>query len=207
MDTTLVYELIGYAASALIVISLMMNSLVRLRVINLVGAVVFLAYGILITAWPIVIVNGFVLVIDAYYLWRAFTASPYLSTLEVSPASRYLAEFLAFHADDIMKTNPSFSTPESDDLTVLVLRDMEPAGAFIASGSGDRLDILLDWVKPEFRDFKLGRHLFGSEGAFFRDRGYRVLSAPAGPQVHDRYLERMGFTRAGTTWTLELGTA
>lgn len=207
MDTTIAYELVGYVASALIVISLMMNSLVRLRLINLIGSIVFVTYGALISAWPIVIVNGFVIAIDAYYLWRAFRASPYLSTLEVSPESRYLAEFLAFHADDIMKTNPSLETPDPSDLTVLVLRDMEPAGAFIANAHGDRLDILLDWVKPEYRDFKLGRHLFGSDGEFFLDRGYRLLTAPAGPKVHDRYLERMGFTREGTTWTLELATS
>lgn len=204
MDSTIVYEIIGYAASALIVISLMMNSLVRLRVINLIGAIVFVAYGVLIAAWPIVIVNGFVIVIDAYFLWKAFTASPYLSTLQVSPESRYLAEFLTFHAGDIAKTNPGFTGTNPEDLTLLVLRDMEPAGAFVAEASGDRLAIRLDWVKPGYRDFKLGRHLFGGDGELFLDRGYRVLSAPAGPAVHDRYLQRMGFTRRGNTWTLEL---
>ena len=206
MDSTVVYEIVGYVASALIVISLTMNSLVRLRVINLVGAVVFVVYGVLIAAWPIVIVNAFVIAIDAYFLWKAFTASPYLSTLEVSPESRYLTEFLAFHSNDIAKTYPAFSGVHPGDLTMLVLRDMEPAGAFVARGEGDRLDIRLDWVKPEYRDFKLGRHLFGGGGELFLDRGYRLLTAPGGSRAHDRYLERMGFARAGTTWTLQLAT-
>ena len=52
MDSDLVYELIGYAGSALVVLSLMQRSILRLRVIGLIGSVVFLVYSLLIGAYP-----------------------------------------------------------------------------------------------------------------------------------------------------------
>jgi hypothetical protein len=45
MSTETIYELIGYAGSILIVISLAMSSIIKLRVINLMGAITFGVYG------------------------------------------------------------------------------------------------------------------------------------------------------------------
>ena len=53
MSTHVLLEGFGYLASVLVVISLMMRSIVRLRWINLVGAACFTAYGILISAYPV----------------------------------------------------------------------------------------------------------------------------------------------------------
>ncbi len=50
-------ELIGYVASALVVTSLAMTSVVRLRTISLAGSVTFVVYGLLIGSVPIVITN------------------------------------------------------------------------------------------------------------------------------------------------------
>ena len=66
-------ELIGYLGSILVAISLMMRSLLRLRIINLVGALFFTIYGILLDAYPVAFLNGLIVCIDLYYLiqmWR-----------------------------------------------------------------------------------------------------------------------------------------
>ena len=48
MDTNTIYELIGYFGSALVVISMLMTSVVRLRIINLIGSVIFTCYALII---------------------------------------------------------------------------------------------------------------------------------------------------------------
>lgn len=68
MDLSLAFELIGYAASVLVAVSLMMSSIVKLRVINLVGAILFTVYGLLISAFPVAMMNFFIVLIDLYYL-------------------------------------------------------------------------------------------------------------------------------------------
>ncbi|MCA9901859.1 MAG: YgjV family protein [Ardenticatenaceae bacterium] len=78
MDFVMSFELLGYMASVFVAVSLMMRSLVKLRVINLVGAVLFTVYGLIIAAYPVAVVNGFIVLVNIYYLqqtWRA-TAVP-----------------------------------------------------------------------------------------------------------------------------------
>ena len=60
-------EFIGYAGSVLVAVSLMMSNIVRLRWINLFGAATFSAYGLLINAYPVFALNGFIVLVDLYY--------------------------------------------------------------------------------------------------------------------------------------------
>ena len=57
MNSQLVLELVGYVASILVAISLMMSSILKLRLINLVGSAAFVVYGALIGAYPVAVVN------------------------------------------------------------------------------------------------------------------------------------------------------
>lgn len=62
-------EWVGYLASAILIISFMMKNMNKLRTINSLGALIFIAYGILLEmAWPIIITNAFILGLNIYYL-------------------------------------------------------------------------------------------------------------------------------------------
>lgn len=50
-------DVLGFIGSGLIVVSLTMKSIIRLRLVGLVGARVFIAYGIWLGAWPVVATN------------------------------------------------------------------------------------------------------------------------------------------------------
>jgi len=58
METHFLLELLGYLASGLIVIAMMMSSILWLRMINTVGAAAFAVYGLLIHAYPVALLNG-----------------------------------------------------------------------------------------------------------------------------------------------------
>lgn len=63
-------EWIGYAASAFIVISLMMTSIIKLRIINSIGCFLFVIYGMYVKAYPVVISNGLIILINMYNLYN-----------------------------------------------------------------------------------------------------------------------------------------
>lgn len=66
-------ELVGYLASLILMISFLMKNINTLRIINSVGALFFIAYGImLVTSWPIIITNTFILGVNIYYLSKHF---------------------------------------------------------------------------------------------------------------------------------------
>lgn len=63
-------EWVGYLASALIVISLTMSSIVKLRIINSIGCALFVVYGISVGALPVAFSNVLIIFINLYYLFK-----------------------------------------------------------------------------------------------------------------------------------------
>lgn len=64
------YELIGTLASVLVLISFLMRGEKKIRIINIVGALLFVIYGILINAFSVWFLNGALILIHLYYLTR-----------------------------------------------------------------------------------------------------------------------------------------
>src|SRR4028119_64267 len=96
MDSQMVLEIMGYVASVLVAVSLMMSSILRLRLINLVGSAAFTVYGVLIHAYPVAVVNLIIVLINLYYLRQMLGSREYFKLLRVQPGSEYLAAFLDF---------------------------------------------------------------------------------------------------------------
>ena len=62
-------DIVGYIAMTFLVVSFIPKQVKRIRVINFIGCVFFVAYGILLGwALPIIISNGFVAIIQVYHL-------------------------------------------------------------------------------------------------------------------------------------------
>lgn len=87
-------ELYGYLGSALIAISLMMGDIRRLRWINLVGAGTFASYGLLINAWPVAILNGFIVLIDVVHLWQLSRQTTVSRSVEFAVGDVYVQTVL-----------------------------------------------------------------------------------------------------------------
>jgi hypothetical protein len=205
MGTHFWLEMIGYMGSVLVAISLMMRSLARLRMINSAGCVVFVIYGILIQAYPVAILNAFIVCINAFYLIRMFRQKDYLQLLEISHDSAYLGRLLDFYKDEVKEIYPDYiHNAESAHPTWLVLRNMVPAGVFIVERSGAQAKILLDYVIPTYRDFRVARFFYHEKAGYFHGQGIdSFVSAPGRPR-HAKYLERMGFRHEEAMYVLDL---
>lgn len=63
-------ELIGYLGSVLVVVSMLMSSVVKLRVINTIGSGIFAGYALLIHSYPTALMNACLVGINLYNLVR-----------------------------------------------------------------------------------------------------------------------------------------
>ncbi|MGB0980684.1 MAG: uroporphyrinogen decarboxylase [Winogradskyella sp.] len=78
MDTELfgvtVLEYIGYLASFMVLLSFTMKALKKLRVVNMMGCVLFIIYGFFMPSLriglPIIIANTAIFLVNAYYLFK-----------------------------------------------------------------------------------------------------------------------------------------
>jgi hypothetical protein len=197
-------EVLGYVASALVVLSLAMSSVVRLRTISLAGSLAFAAYGVAIESPPIVITNVSIAALNVWFLRTELGGRRDLGASLISADSPFLLDFLEFHLDDIHRFQPKFVMPDHDAFAVLLTRDGLPAGALIGRGSGAELDVVLDYVLRAYRDSRLGRWLFGHGAAVFRRAGFERLVSYPGDETHRTYLERVGFVRDGDRYVLDL---
>jgi len=74
----------------------------KLRWINLVGAATFSIYGLLLGAYPVFILNGFITLVDIYYIVQMYRIKDYFEILEIqNPNAAFLNRFLDYHCDDI----------------------------------------------------------------------------------------------------------
>ena len=190
-------EIIGYIGSALVILSLMQKSILRLRMIGFVASSIFLIYSVAIEAYPIAVVNVVAASIHLYYLRKLLRRKHEVFTiLRMRPESRYLAYFLDFYEDDIaQRYQPDFVyEPTDDTLAVFLLRDMVPAGLMIAKAHGDSsFEILLDYVIPQYRDFKLANWLYSKDSGIFDEARCRCAWTRVTTPDQEEYFSKVGF--------------
>ena len=205
-------ELIGYIASALVIVSLVMTSVLRLRLISFIGAVAWFIYGLLLNAPPIYLTNGIIIAINTYYLFKMLTAKHYFKLLEVDRNSAYLRSFLEFYAGDIGRFFPQFRYDAARaDVVYLVLRDLMPVGVFITERDAAHRSLVdLDYVIPGYRDLQPGKFLFTELDRLLPQKGVKTLYSVPGSEHHHTYLTRMGFipvreSTSGNLYMREMG--
>ncbi|NOX28829.1 MAG: hypothetical protein GXP35_02065 [Actinobacteria bacterium] len=198
MSTGLVIELVGYGASTLIIISIIQKSILRLRLVGLAGSLAFFAYALLIGAYPIAVVNVIAAGIHIWFLRKLIgRKNEVFRILHVLPESRYLLNFLEFYADEIQgRYQPDFVYEPSPDLvTAFILRDMVPAGVLIGRVQADgSFKVDLDFVIPQYRDFKIGHYVYSPDSALLTGIAPTVVWTDAANDDHAQYLKRIGFS-------------
>ncbi len=98
-------EVFGYVGSVLIALSLMMSNIVPLRWINLVGAAIFSSYGLVIHAWPVAILNGFIVLIDIYHLVQIYRAPKAVRVTRLVASNPYVTDILALQWPQLKQVN------------------------------------------------------------------------------------------------------
>lgn len=190
-------QLVGYGASLIILLSMTMSSIVKFRWINLVGATTFSTYGFLIHAIPVCTLNGMIVMVDIYYLYNIYTKKEVFEILEIKAGSEYLLRFVEFHNDEIQKICPGFSyNPDMNSVSFFILRNMSVAGLFLAHREADNvLTVGLDYVIPEYRDFKNGRYVYYRLREKFIAAGFTTVKADRSNLRNDKYFKKLGFKK------------
>lgn len=65
-------EVIGYAASALVLVSFLFKNIKIVRIINVIGAIFFVFYGLFTKTYPTMFMNLALIVVHCIYLYILF---------------------------------------------------------------------------------------------------------------------------------------
>ena len=192
-------EFIGIAASILVSAGLCLKNIKSLRVVNMAGSAVFLAYGFIIQSPSVMF---FAVAVNLHYLLQMGNETKRSDLFDVlfidNLEDETLRRFVRFHGEDIIRFNPSFD-PDLKNGTLaggeycFILRETLPVSLVAYKrGADDEITILLDYVIPAFRDFRNAHFFFSNVAGRIAAPG-SVFTARGEVKAHVKYLKRMGF--------------
>ena len=195
MSTQVLIEGIGYLGSALVLVSFLMSSVVKLRLVNTAGSIIFAAYALIIHSYPTAIMNICLVGINIYYLCKLRHEQTNYRMLSMHPDETYVQDFLRHWADDINSNFPN-RHPESAGVNrvYMVFHDTNPAGLLMGHEKDGVLEVDLDYSTPGFRDCSVGRYILEH-----LDKSLCIRYKNAESQ-HISYLKTLGFTDKDGVW-------
>ncbi len=187
-------EWIGYIASTIVLISLSLSSILRLRIVNLIGSALFAFYGFYIGALPVGIMNLIIVAFNLYYLQKLTSKKENFEIIKSDSSQEVVKKFLDYFKKDIQKYFPEFKLQaNSERLVLMIMRNMNFAGLFIAIDKDDILEVELDYVTPQYRDYKNGIFLFNHFRDAIKEKKYKAVNASSGVPQQIKYLKKIGF--------------
>ena len=187
-------EWLGYVASLIVLISLVMISVKKLRWINLSGSLIFAVYGILISSYPVAAMNLGIVLVNSYYLYQIYSKKDLFELIPVQDDA-YFEHFIDVYNKDMSQfIHLSHDIKQKGLLKFFVYRNTVTAGLFIGNAiDEDKLDIWVDYTTPMYRDFKIAEYIYTKKKQVFLDKGFKMLYTKPGQEKHNKYLEKIGF--------------
>ena len=202
MNTAMLIEIFGYIGSALVVISMLMSSVVKLRIINTVGSVISGIYALISGALPLVLMNACLIIINVYNLFKLLKTKQEYDLVKGKAGDGTLNYFLEHYKDDIKVYFPNFKYNESLINTVYVIFcNASPAGVLLGKDKGNgELEISLEYTTPAYRDCSAGKYLYSE----LAKKGVKKLVFAEKAEKHESYLKDMGYKQVNGSYVKTL---
>lgn len=189
---------LGYLASLLLAVALIVNNDLKFRWYNALGCLVFMIYAIIIGAIPVLLTNTILLVINVVYLVKVYRKKENFDLLEFEGQEKLIVKFLQFYKKDIDAYFPGV-TPEmlKGKLNFVVIRDLVISNVFSATvhENGDA-EVIINYTLQKYRDYKVGRFIFEKGKPYLLSKGVkRIVYTKIHNKQHLDFIKVMGFTK------------
>lgn len=92
---------IGYLASIFLAFSLIVTNALKFRILNILGCITFIIYGVLIPAFPVIVANVLLLVINVYQLYKLQQSNEQFQYVTFEQDDKIVGKFIEFYKNDI----------------------------------------------------------------------------------------------------------
>ena len=203
MDPKIIIEAVGYTGSLLVVVSMLMTSVKKLRIVNTTGSVIFMIYALIIHSYPTALMNLCLVIINLYRLFQLEKKERHFKLIKVRPGEGMAEHLMEYYGDDIRQFFPDASGQAASECSeaFLVTCDAQPAGLFLGSVKEEGvLDVLADYATPTYRDYSVGAFLYPQ----LKEYGISRIRFSGRSNGHEEYMEKMGFVRQEDGFVKEL---
>lgn len=205
MDAAGSLNLIGYAGSAIAILSFLAASSARQRLINAIGCLILVFYCYSMHAYPTTICNAFTCALDLVILARLLGSHKHnYSVVDSCVSDGVYKAFVKKHASDIAKYYPQFQPEDpKQNFVRFILSDDEIAGLQVGIQEGELLHLTADYSIPAYRDCSVGRYAY----SHMEDTGSKLVNVSTPNAQAKDYLRHVGFRGQGGKLALRLNYA
>ena len=202
--TNIWLELFGYLGSTLVVVSMLMASVVKLRIINTIGSVISGTYALIIGSFPLALMNICLIIINVYNLYKLLKTKQQFEIIKGNGEDSFVKYFVEHNQADIAVYFPGYEVKHTaDEVSYLVCCNGNPAGILLANDLGEGvLDVLIDYSVPAYRDCSVGAYLYANLKTFGVQK---LIFAQKKAEAHTDYLSKMGFENVDGNYAKNIG--
>ena len=190
---------IGYLASIFLAYSLIVTNALKFRILNILGCLTFIIYGVLIPAFPVIVANGLLLFINIFQLHKFHQSNEQFQYVSIEQSDKIVDKFISFYKKDIEQFFPDFRYIPTlqQQISFVVLRDAAIANLFMATIDGNgNATVRINYTVPQYRDYKVGRFIFEKEKSFLIANSIKkVVYETVSNKNHLNFIQVMGFSQ------------
>ena len=197
MNNTLYIELFGYLGSILVVVSMLMSSVIKLRVINIIGSVISGTYALIIGSFPLALMNICLIIINVYNILKLKKESRKYEIIQ-GDIQDYFLKYLLNHYDyDIKNYFSDFNVEKvMGDTVYYVLCNEVPVGIFIGNKKNDKVEVVIDYTVQTYRDCSVAKFLYIA----MKKDGFNQLEIKKPTEKHMLFLKKMSYEEKDNTY-------
>ncbi len=135
-------EIFGYVGTALVIFSMMMTSLVKLRIINMCGGLISLIYAVFCNTWPVVVLNACLICINLVQTVRQLREKENLALLSLKAEDPTVRHLFDIWKKDAKKYHPNLNLQAMKGEEVHILYVEEEAVGFFVTTRGDEQNLV-----------------------------------------------------------------
>lgn len=128
-------EIFGYIGTALVILSMMMTSVIKLRVFNMCGALISLIYAVCVNTWPVAVLNACLLCINLVQTVRQLKKRQEVTVITLNKNDATANHLFGVWQKDVQKQHPAFNLEETQKEGIHILYIGEEAIGFFANAS------------------------------------------------------------------------
>ncbi len=145
-------EIFGYIGTALVIVSMLMTSIVKLRIINMCGGLISLIYAVCVNTWPVVVLNACLICINFVQTVRQLRGKEEVTLLPVGENDPTAKHLFGVWEKDAQKYYPDLNLEEINGEEVHILYvGAEAVGFFVGERDGEQHQAGMLYLKPTHR--------------------------------------------------------
>ena len=145
-------EIFGYIGTALVIVSMLMTSILKLRIINMCGGLISLIYAVCVNTWPVVVLNVCLISINFVQTLRQLIKKNTITLIRVGENDSTVKHLLSVWKGDFEKCNPDCNLEEIRGGKTHILYVGESAvGLSITADGGEEGDAHILYLIPKHR--------------------------------------------------------